>query len=523
MSEHLRAVVYIVVMAVPVLWWLRTPLTFAAIEPSNYTLRARLWVVLTVALFVAHNFWLFVAVTVVCLLVAGRRDSSPLGLYLFLLLLAPPFQVAVPGFGGIKNLLPVDYLRVLNVVVLLPMAVRLWSDPTSPRLFKIPADKYLMAYIALLFIVSALVTSVTDTLRQALTLFIDIYLPYYAFSRALSDPAKFRDAFGSFAAACVLMAVIAVFETFKGWLLYSPLPYVMGVSDPGGYMLRGDAVRAVVSAGHSIVLGYVLMVAFGLHLGLRDAYPSRRNWAIVLAVLSAGIIVSMSRGPWVGLAAVIIVAVALTAHPTRQLGKLALATILLVPLVMLTPYGAKLISVLPFIGSVDAESVQYRQQLFNVSWDILMLNPIFGSPYYLSYSSMDQLVQGNGFVDMVNSYLGIALHSGFVGLTLFVGIFLSSGVRLARHLLRHPDKDSQDYAIGRALLATLIGVLVTIATVSSVIAVPAVYWWVAGACAAYVNAMQRGRLGEREQVPAEPASYFANRSRAPALSSRGRL
>jgi hypothetical protein len=178
--------VALLVLTIPVLWFIRKPLTASVIRPADFNLRAGLWVGLTVLLFVAHSFWIFMLGTVLALLTAGRKDSNPLGLYFFLLLLAPPFQSAVQGFGGINYFLSLDYLRVLSLVVLLPTAAVLMTRPESAGLFKMPADKYVLGYVALLLAIQLPLTSTTDWLRSVLTHLIDTLLPYYVFSRGIT-------------------------------------------------------------------------------------------------------------------------------------------------------------------------------------------------------------------------------------------------------------------------------------------------------------------------------------------------
>jgi O-antigen ligase len=198
----------------------------------------------------------------------------------------------------------------------------------------------------------------------------------------------------------------------------------------------------------------------------------------------------------------LLVAAMLEPNAKALMGRITLGAVVALPLLMLTPMASRIIALLPWVGQYDAGSVDYRQQLFEVSWNVLMMNPILGSPGYMTSGALESMRQGEGIIDMVNTYLGIALASGFVGLALFVGVFFSSGLRLAARLVRDPDKDTEIHVIGRALLATLVGVMVTIATVGSENAIPVVYWCVAGACAAYVH---RARLQDAQLPPTAPA------------------
>ena len=501
MPEYLRALIAILFLAGCTLWFLREPLTVAAIHPADYRLRVWLWLGLTAFLFLAHSYWLFMFGAAAALVVAGRRDSNLLGLYFFLLLMSPPLRVSIDGFAGINRFIDFDYLRLLSLAVLLPAAFRAQAAGHA-KLFSMPADKFVLGYIGLQIAISLTTSTLTDVMRTAIVLGIDIYLPYYAFSRGLNDEARLRDAIASFVGGGAVIAVIALFETGKGWLLYGSLKSVLQVQwNYGAYMWRDTALRALATTGHSIYLGYVMMAALGLHLALRPAFSAGKKWVGMFCLFTLAVVASFARGPWVGAAAMIAAAVALAPNAKAAYGKAIAIGILLMPVIAFTPMGERIISLLPFVGQADQGSVDYRQQLFTVSMSVLMMNPVFGSPYYMSTGAMESLRTGEGIIDMVNSYLGVALSTGLVGLGLFVGIFLSSAVRIWRQLARSEEKSSEEHVTGRALLATLVGILTTIATVGSDNAVPAVYWSLAGMCAAYVG-MPRQQSGEQTYVTA---------------------
>jgi O-antigen ligase len=200
----------------------------------------------------------------------------------------------------------------------------------------------------------------------------------------------------------------------------------------------------------------------------------------------------------VGAAALLITAILMGPSPWGRLTKVTALSIGGLALLLLTPYGSKIVAFLPFVGDYDAGSVDYRQQLFEVSWQVLMQNPILGSPYYIFDPAMEQMRQGEGIIDMVNTYLTVAMSSGFVGLTLFSCVFASSGIRIVRYLLASSDKTAMSHVVGRALLATLVGMLTTIATVAEVNAIPVINWCMAGACAAYVRFIQVQRSHSQE-------------------------
>jgi O-antigen ligase len=159
-----------------------------------------------------------------------------------------------------------------------------------------------------------------------------------------------------------------------------------------------------------------------------------------------------------------------------------------------TEFGGRIVDLLPFVGTVDASNVTYRQRLFDVSMDVVWQRPFFGAIDFMSNPMLEQMRQGEGIIDIVNSYLGIALRNGIVGLALFSGIFLSAIFGIIDCLRRIKDKDAELHLLGRVLLAALVGALVTITTVSSILAVPLLYYALAGMAVGYRQLVLQSKL-----------------------------
>src|SRR6185503_7460188 len=98
-----------------------------------------------------------------------------------------------------------------------------------------------------------------------------------------------------------------------------------------------------------------------------------------------------------------------------------------------------------------------------------------------------QLKQGEGIIDVVNTYVGVALASGLVGLSLFCGFFLVVLLELLAVLRRAGDRDGEPYVLGQALFCALLGILVMIGSASSTGLIPLVYWSIAGLAQAYAR------------------------------------
>src|SRR5262249_39088249 len=151
---------------------------------------------------------------------------------------------------------------------------------------------------------------------------------------------------------------------------------------PPHYLEREGMLRAYASAVGPIDLGFIIMVALGCVLAVRQSIKSRRPSDIAVAILSAGLVASLSRGPWVGAIVLVLVYLAVSPNAVANVARLlVIGAMILMPL-LLTPLGNRLFDLLPFVGSADAQSVTYRQRLFENSILIIESNPWFGSSDY---------------------------------------------------------------------------------------------------------------------------------------------
>jgi O-antigen ligase len=208
-------------------------------------------------------------------------------------------------------------------------------------------------------------------------------------------------------------------------------------------------------------------------------------------LLAGGLFAPLSRGPWIGAAVMIVVFIGTGRKAIKRLMLLGAAGVLALPLLAVVPGGQKVLDLLPFIGTVEVENITYRQRLIDNAVIVIQRNPWLGSFNFRSTPEMQSMIQGQGIIDIVNTYIGIALSFGLVGLTLFVVFFVSVLQGIRKGMRSFPNEDDEARRLGRALLATLAGILVTIVTVSSITVIPVVYWSVAGLCVAYAQMARR--------------------------------
>ena len=515
MPEVYRALVFLLVLHGVAFLVLRRPIIALGMAPADYDRRRNAWLSITTAVFLVPSFWSAMAAVAIVALATRKHERNPVALYAMLLLALPLLHKSVPGIGPIEHFIDFDHSRVLACLLLLPAAAKATADGRWPAFGKLATDKALLGFFGLLFALQALIGTPLGIVRSGVVYpFLDALILYFVASRTLTDPEKMDDFKAAMVLACGVLAFVAAFEFQKHWLVYNPLRDHLGVDvQTGEYLRRTDSVlRAMATGGHSIAYGYAMMVAIALSTGRILQLPMRDR-LVLGVVLAVGLLASVSRGPWVGAAAAVLAYIVTGPAGGRNLAMaIGLAGLLMLAL-SATPQGQALLDYLPFIGSVEPGSVTYRQMVLEVSLNVIMDKPLFGAFDHLNDPRMEVLRQGQGFIDIVNTYVGVALTSGLVGLALFVAAFAIPMLALATLLLKRRETASKEWAVqARTMLAALVGVTVTIGTASSISYISHLYWLVVGSAMAIVlaTAPVRSPFGQRRPASAaQPARETA--------------
>jgi hypothetical protein len=499
MPTYLKALIVILALASVVLTFAKAPVCASFSATVDFIRRRNAWLAITAIAFLAHNFWIYAFAVGGVLYAVAARDRNKLALYFFLLFAVTDFTEYVSGLGLVNYLVQIGYLRLLALAILLPAFLYLRKQPDTERFGASMPDKLIAAYIAIQFALTLAASTATNSIRVGVVYpFLDIFLPYYVASRALKNIGEFRDALMSFAVAVLILSAIGTFEAARHWLLYAGLSDALNISAVTIHAKRGEGVlRAMATTQQPIVLGYLVAIAIAFWLYFRKSMLNRTAWNLGLVLLAVGLVAPLSRGPWVGVAAMLFVMILTGPAAGKNLVKLALFGAVSVGLLLASPLSEKIIALLP--DSSDP-TVIYRQQLLNVSLDLIWDNPFFGSFDYINSEAMEEMRQGQGIIDIVNTYVAVGLGSGLVGLSLFAGFFMAVIGRLFRTIRNLRNPGDETYQLGQVLLAVLLGIIVMIGTVSSISFIPVVYWALAGVGVAYTRMVLR-------QTVVEPAKH----------------
>jgi O-antigen ligase len=201
---------------------------------------------------------------------------------------------------------------------------------------------------------------------------------------------------------------------------------------------------------------------------------------MLLLVAGLGLYASLSRAPWMAAVMGLALWSLTSARPGRSFGVFLLVFALVGGAALISPAGDKIIDMIPWIGKTDSENVVYRQRLLEVSLIVLMESPWFGSTEFAHHPLMQTLIQGQGIIDMVNTYLGIAMATGVVGFSLFTGAFLGVLLPLGKALMQCNERASASGRFARVVFVALLLTMFLIFTNSSTHALPWTYYSLMG-------------------------------------------
>jgi hypothetical protein len=491
MREHLVALCYILLMAGLAFVVMAKPLTARLMAPADFARRRNLWFAVTLITFLSHSFWVALLACALVVAIGARRENNPAALYCALLFAVPQFDIQIPGFGIINQVFEINHPRAMALVLLLPAALQLLNRERAPNPRLRIADTLFLSYFLYVFAANATADSITGLMRQVVYFLLDQALMYYVVTRSVTSRQRLCDVMASFTMGLAVIGVVGAFETWRHWLVYESLRGPLGVPEAtlGAYLMRetddGGYLRSYTTTGHAIALGFMAMIALTFQLALARSYRPRWLGAAVIAMLFSGLVAAVSRGPWLACAIGLAIGLSFGPGARQRLVWMATAVPLVIVGLLLHPKGHKIIELLPFVGTVEAGNISYRTQLIDRALVVFWQNPILGSLQYIYNPVLEELRQGQGIIDIVNSYLGVALAYGAVGLALFVApaLYALGACWIVSRRLARADPDAE--AAGRALAITMLSILLAIGAVSFYFHIPIVHWWIFSLCIAY--------------------------------------
>lgn len=302
-------------------------------------------------------------------------------------------------------------------------------------------------------------------LRSVLQVTLALGLPYFVFSRAIvmsSNPKRLL--FGMIIAAAAI-AVIALYESTRSWLLYIDMPNYVGANPNiiSGYSKqRGGMLRPGATWGDSTSLSLFFAIILVMLYALRREIGSRKIVLILAGMIGCGLFISLARVGYLAL----VVGLAACFIYERRYARLALMTFA-VPIAALGLIA--LAAVFPVIGSSiglsndAADTANYREMLNRDGMALWQNNWLIGVSMSEILTSLEHLRQGEGIIDLVNQPLTVLMRGGVVFALLYYAMtFRLLGVLRARRR----RMDHQTRAIACAAFAGILAITAGLLTTS---------------------------------------------------------
>lgn len=230
---------------------LMKPVLAPFVDDADYSRRRNLWLLVSAAGFITPNFWVFVLLAAPLIFWKAKADRNPASLYFLLMFVIPSIPVPVPMIG-MQSLFSMDIFMLLSFVLMIPSLLRRRSGDAVENSKKWLFIDFLVAMYGVIlafFYVHAQTegwgvypSTLTESLRRAIVFAISVFFPYLVIRRTCSNQRAVTEMLAMFCLACVLLAVLGMFESSRHWLLYGEFASHWGIYNaPTEYLMRERA------------------------------------------------------------------------------------------------------------------------------------------------------------------------------------------------------------------------------------------------------------------------------------------
>lgn len=369
----------------------------------------------------------------------------------------------------------------------------------------VASDGYVLGFLLIFCICMSVREKPTGVIRTFITYFVPYAASYFTLSRLRIERPELVLRLLVFAAAGA--GLLCLFETARHWPLYAGIDAVkreMWILDaPYIWLERGGILRSYGPYAHPLTGGAMLGIAAIGAWGLWQV----RGKSLPLILLGAAILLGL--GSTLSRSGLVLLAVGIAAFQFLR-GRYLIA--ILVPLIgVLALFG------LPILSQADAQfSTTYRLGLITGVPAALGHRIWFGYREAVAAGLLDKFIQGQGIVDLVNTYIALVVQGGVVSLLLFVMLLASTFGHY--RAIRKGRPDPEQLVLAQVLLAIQVALIVALALLSSWVAPMQVSFLVLALLVALRAEVKRVRTA-RKSAPAMPvvSPMMAEADRLPVL------
>ena len=509
MLLHLKSLAYIEMLLILGILLFRT-----ALRPTNRSIIGSKAVTLTlltpVVALTCGNALIFYLYLMSAVAFTSRSRSELCATYLMMLPLTPALGQEI-GAGG-AYLLPLSTIFAMNFGALLGFSF-LQRERVAWRGI---LDFGAVMFVVLFVYIDGRDLGLTSFLRSSIVFVVQLGAPYIVMSRGVARREDVNRVLLRLAYAGTLCAIVALFQTTRHWVLYQSFNDALNIREAlgsstlyvrGGHLRTGGTLVDYSAAG--VFLACVLVVIPGLWQQFRRAWG-----CVVIVALLGGLFATQSRGAWVAAGGGIAIICIYRGYITRGIGLLAVASIGQLALPEILAPTSNLAETMG-AGGGSIGSTEYRKNLLDSGLRQIMAHPLLGQPPRQLASSMPEMIQGQHFVDFVNTHLYVAMAAGVPWFVVWFLIWMTPILLVWRNRPRGQARQSVDLAeMPMAMIMTAMLALTFTSTIDRNLCWPAIALGLISPCIVLRNAT-RGSLWQSSVAPVARLSTQANASSMP--------
>lgn len=384
------------------------------------------WIlVLPFAFILRHDLVNLLAFSAILYVINQKINSTIVTLVFFIGVLGavPDWSAYIVSLPGINYLIRLSFDKVATITLLLPLFFLMHKNS---RVKWSLTDTLVCAFVFYMVMLTFREGKVTTVLRFLVDSFIIYIVPYFVFTRYVRSLRDLHYCALGFLILSVLLAAVFFISQIVKIDIYSILnPYstfqFIGEYRAGFLRLSGPF--------NGVLVGFVMLSGY-LSFGMLRKYDILAHvpvW-VFLSICVLCVFFGGSRGALFGF----VLGVGIYFYFVKFTGVTRILSVCVMAILLVLEFSFDISSLLSYedeYGTFD-----YRSEMYQASWSYLQ-NNFWGSPYYLRSGYFDHLVTGLGIIDIVSAYLQISLQYGFVGVGLFIGIYLSVIIPLFKQSL----------------------------------------------------------------------------------------
>ena len=389
----------------------------------------------------------------------NKNNSHIISVVLFIVVLSavPDWLQHVVSAPGINYLMLLTYDKVAVAVLLLPIFFNLGSFTHVQWNL---TDTLVSLFVVLMILLTFREGKLTSVMRFSVEVVLMYVVPYFVVSRVVRSVSDLHYCSLAFLMLAILLTAVYMVSQAIQIDIYEALnlrSQYNGIREYRGGFLRISGPLIGILVGFLLLAGYFSLDILKKFKLVKGTF----YWVLIVAFIFA-LLFTGSRGALLG----VIIGVAVYWYFVKLSGTKRFLIVAMVGILLVAEYAFDLSAYLVYedeYGTFD-----YRSELYETSLQFLSVYPLFGSQFYIESGYFDHLVTGLGIIDIVSAYLQVALKYGYVGLLLFVGMYLSVIIPLLSRLLSMSDMNDDVFKYTAMYFSLNLTAMVMISTTSIV-------------------------------------------------------